>query len=118
MNKLDYTKPMRFKDTKNKIKVVYRSEYLVAYKYLIPGVGVREYAISKKQFETSVENCPETHKLTGWVNVYKNGDENFTYGMNNKTRKLADMYRGTDHVCIACLDLSKYNLEFEEGEGL
>lgn len=49
------------------------------------------------------------HKLTGWLNVYPDGC------CLSTTRK-ADDFAGPNR--IACLDLSQYNIEFEEGEGL
>ena len=57
-------------------------------------------------------NIAEKRKLTGFVNVYQNGD------LANHESKLAADQNRSAYNCVACLDLSKYNIEFEEGEGL
>jgi len=56
-------------------------------------------------------NIPEKRKMTGWVNVYPDGA-----GVILKTKSECDRNAAGDR--IACLDLSKYNIEFEEGDGI
>lgn len=60
-------------------------------------------------------NIPEKHKLTGWVNVYRDDFGGRFIGSSHSSKSLATDY-GAGR--IACLDLSKYNIEFEEGDGL
>ncbi len=59
-------------------------------------------------------------KLVGWVNINK-----FEYGDTSgsvwfseiyETKQFADKLAGS--LRVGCIDLSKYNIEFEEGEGL
>lgn len=57
----------------------------------------------------NVRSIKET--LSGWLNVYADGGHRFYI-----TKSLADKYAAPTRT--ACLDLSKYNIEFEEGEGL
>lgn len=59
-----------------------------------------------------LENIPEKVKLTGWMNIYENGPGANIY----HDKEGVDLRRDTG--CIACLNLSKYNIEFEKGEGL
>ncbi len=62
-------------------------------------------------------------RLRGWVNVY---EERMLGGIDQllqtshayAKKEVADKYRNKNFFTIACLDLSKYNIEFEEGEGL
>jgi hypothetical protein len=54
-------------------------------------------------------NIPEKRRLTGWINVYPTNN-------THQSKAMADGNAGDSR--IACLDLSKYNIEFEEGEGL
>lgn len=66
---------------------------------------------SKFESPYDLINIPEKRKLTGWLNMYESG-----YGGVHKTRSEADKWY--EERRIACLDLSKYNIEFEVGEGL
>lgn len=64
-------------------------------------------------FESSCDliNIPEKKKLTGHVNINMSGAISVW-----STRDMADFNKSLGR--IACLDLSKYNIEYEEGEGL
>jgi hypothetical protein len=55
----------------------------------------------------------EKKKLTGYVNVYKDGCA--TVHLNKAT---AEFHRKDDGNCIACIPIDKYNIEYEENEGL
>ena len=53
---------------------------------------------------------PEKKQLTGWVNVYP--DSSFFY----KTKQDSDRHSAENRE--ACVDLSKHNIKYEQGEGL
>lgn len=52
-------------------------------------------------------------KLTGFLNVYRGYDIHSLHSTKDQADQEANMSLRT-----ACIDLSKYNIEFEEGEGL
>lgn len=70
------------------------------------------FYVDRNQDAKDPVNIPTKRKLTGRVNVYKSGEVFY-----HAKKQDAELNRNND-VCIACLDLSKYNIEFEEGEGL
>lgn len=57
---------------------------------------------------------PKKRKLTGFMNAYE-GDTTIGFSYH-KSREIADSYGACAR--IACLDLSRFNIEFTEGEGL
>ena len=57
---------------------------------------------------------PEKKQLAGWVNVYPD----FTGESLHTTRESADKATSSRGGRIACVDLSKYNITYEQGEGL
>lgn len=62
---------------------------------------------------------PERRKLTGWVSVYQfEGRPLLDLGNVYPSRENANRVGGFNRDRIACIDLSKYNIEFEVGEGL
>lgn len=66
------------------------------------------------QGDNDLINIPEKRKLTGWLNVY----DCFGYGMRYETKQECDDNVNNSRTRLACIDLSKYNIEFTEGDGL
>lgn len=57
-----------------------------------------------------IEEIKPKRKLTGWMNIYREGIKGFIH----ENKVLADNHANNR---IACIDLSKYNIEYEDGEG-
>ena len=54
----------------------------------------------------------EKKQLTGWVNVYPEKSYDGMYS----SKEMADQHAAPTRV--ACVDLSKHNIKYEQGEGL
>ena len=72
-------------------------------------LGDGKYHPSGQLSNYDLVNIPQKRRLTGWLNVYS------THNMHD-SKAQADEWASDSR--IACLDLSKYNIEFEDGEGL
>ena len=114
---IDWTKPIQ---TGEEIpcEVAFMGEEFVVCNLTAPDLYEGElFVVDRKTGSTirgnyHAENVPITHTLTGWVNVFS---DSFMSGIHS-TKKLADGYANNDR--IACIDLSKHNITYEEGEGL
>lgn len=78
------------------------------------GVVISHIASGEYQgtYKSAFDIMPEQKTLTGWVNVYDNGET----GSIHKTKEAAMRFKGGK--IVARLDLSKYNITYVEGEGL
>jgi len=61
--------------------------------------------------DLDIINVPKKHRLTGWLNVYPGGEQ-YLYSSRY------DAPANWDDKRIAFIDLSEYDIEYEEGEGL
>lgn len=124
MKPFDPTKPCQTRDGR-KVRILCTDAELTYVGRKHPIVGLVEeyqspdtwdangkYDSVDQESKFDLINIPEKRKLTGWVNVYQNGDL-----AHHESKLAADQNRSV-YYCIACLDLSKYNIEFTEGEGL
>lgn len=112
---LDLTKPLRKKNTENPAVITAMQDGRFFCEHKCKGVWAW-HTLTKEQLEYCYENVPETRTLTGCLNVYSN---NFTSSVYEHRKTCDDIAAAlpTDDR-IACLDLSKYNITFEVGEGL
>ena len=114
---LDLTKPIRVKHDHSEAAItkmksdMYLCEYRTA-----SGRWCWHTHFCLDDVELRYENVPETRTLTGCLNVYSN---NFTSSVYEHRKTCDDIAAAlpTDDR-IACIDLSKYNITFEVGEGL
>lgn len=115
MSELDYNKLFRWKLDRDggEFRVNYVGETVVVYVYLKDN---KEFSCYRTAFENEAENVPEKQKLTGFANIYKDKSNTGLLHVTHKNKKDADLFSSKSR--IACIDLSKYNIEFEEGEGL
>lgn len=114
--KLDLSKPLQ---TRKQARQLVQIIEATAQHYSRPGdasgynAGLDNLKWLQDEFVNSFTSdpTPVKHKLTGFLNVY----DDYCGGWC-KTKKIARNQAGSES--IACIDLSKLGIEYEEGDGL